>query len=69
MSEERRREKVRSAASQTVALAEARREMQSLRYGQREHSAPTARDISLGWGQQQIANRRKYEAEQSTEEQ
>lgn len=51
MTAEQRTHKIRSAASQAAALAAARREMPKLRYGQREHRAPTATDIALGWGQ------------------
>lgn len=51
MSEERRREKVRSAAAQAAALSEARREMKRLGYGQQERRQPTSRDVAFGWGQ------------------
>ena len=47
MSEERRREKVRSAVAQAAALSEARKDIKRLRYGQQERRAVTDRDIRL----------------------
>lgn len=44
---EQRRNKIRTAAAQAAALSAARKEMPKLRYGTKEHSAPTARGIQL----------------------
>ena len=51
MGEERRREKVRSAAAQAAALAGARREMRRWGYGQQERRLELrAQDVRLGGG-------------------
>lgn len=51
MTDAKRQEKIRTAAAHTAALAAARKAMKQFKYGQKEHSAPTNKDISLGWGQ------------------
>lgn len=47
MSDEQRTEKIRSAAAQAAALAEARKEMRKWRYGQQERRAPNNKDVSF----------------------